>query len=310
MFIGLMAGLAAGFLWGLCLLVPKVLADFSSAQIAFGRFFFFGLAALISLLADRNPKQLWNQNTLFRGVILSLTGYSLYYWTLSQSVQFAGITTASLIVGLIPLTVAIFSRSLPKQIGLFRLSLFLITLGILALNYDVIFHPELGNYGQQHSVGVLLAIAALLMWTYFAIANAKFLIQTKMNNVSWTNLLGCLTFVGIAVATAPEFLTSEQGYSAMFSGPRAPVFLFWSAVLGLGSTWLTTFLWNLCSQRVPTALAGQLIISETIFALLFGFVYDRRLPFASEWAAMCFLIAGVLVGVYSFRNTKRTDAPH
>jgi drug/metabolite transporter (DMT)-like permease len=310
MFIGVLAGLAAGFFWGLCLLAPKVLADFSSAQIAFGRFFFFGLAALVSLLADRNAKQLWNRNTLFWGVILSLSGYSLYYWMLSQSVQFADITTASLIIGMIPLTVAVCSRSRPKQMGLFRFSLLLITIGILALNYDVIFHPQLGSYGQQHSLGVLLAIAALGMWTYFAIANAQFLVRTKVNNVAWTNLLGCLTFVGISFVTAPEFLLGEHGYAEMFSGPRAPLFLFWSAVLGLGSTWLTTFLWNFCSQRVPTGLAGQLIISETIFALLFGFIYDHRLPFASEWAAMGFLIAGVLLGVYSFRNAKRIDAPH
>jgi len=310
MFIGVIAGLAAGFFWGLCLVAPKVLADFSSAQIAFGRFFFFGLVSVISLLADRNAKQLWNRNTLFWGVILSLTGYSLYYWMLSQSVQLAGITTTSLIIGMIPLTVAVCGRSRPQRMGLFQFSLLLITLGILALNYDAIFHPQFSSYGKHHSLGVILAIASLWMWTYFAIANAKFLVRTKVNNVSWTNLLGCLTFLGLGVVTGPEFLMSEHGYSEMFAGPRAPVFLFWSAVLGLGSTWLATFLWNFCSQRVPTGLAGQLIISETIFALLFGFIYDERLPIASEWAAMGFLIAGVLFGVYSFRNAKRTDAPH
>jgi hypothetical protein len=49
-----------------------------------------------------------------------------------------------------------------------------------------------------------------------------------------------------------------------------------------------------------------LIISETIFALLFGFIYDHRLPFASEWAAIAFLITGVLLAIHSGRLNAPT----
>jgi drug/metabolite transporter (DMT)-like permease len=71
--------------------------------------------------------------------------------------------------------------------------------------------------------------------------------------------------------------------------------------LGLFSTFLATRLWNFASRVLPTGLVGQLIVSETVFALLYSFIYDVRWPHANEWIAMVAMVGGVLLAVQSYQ---------
>lgn len=66
---------------------------------------------------------------------------------------------------------------------------------------------------------------------------------------------------------------------------------------GIGSAWISAWLWNIASRLLPMALAGQLIVSETLFALLYAFLLDGRWPQAHEAAAIALVIAGVMLGV-------------
>jgi drug/metabolite transporter (DMT)-like permease len=47
------------------------------------------------------------------------------------------------------------------------------------------------------------------------------------------------------------------------------------------------------SRRVPVTLTGQLILFETLFALLYGCIYRGAAPRPLELAAIALLIAGV-----------------
>jgi drug/metabolite transporter (DMT)-like permease len=46
---------------------------------------------------------------------------------------------------------------------------------------------------------------------------------------------------------------------------------------------------------------GQLIVSETLFALLYSFLWDGRWPQASEWAAALLFVLGILASVKAHR---------
>lgn len=54
---------------------------------------------------------------------------------------------------------------------------------------------------------------------------------------------------------------------------------------------------------------GQLIVFETVFALLYGFVYDHRLPRVLEIAALVLLLAGVYGSVRRHSDTHAADDP-
>jgi hypothetical protein len=51
------------------------------------------------------------------------------------------------------------------------------------------------------------------------------------------------------------------------------LFWFYNGMLALGASVIGNHLWNIASRRLPVTLTGQLILFETVFALLYGFVY-------------------------------------
>ena len=55
------------------------------------------------------------------------------------------------------------------------------------------------------------------------------------------------------------------------------------------------------SRLLPPALTGQLIVFETLAALLYAFLWQARLPFAQELVGIALLVGGVLIGVRIFR---------
>ena len=81
--------------------------------------------------------------------------------------------------------------------------------------------------------------------------------------------------------------------------------LFWllNLVLAIGASWLGNGLWNAASKRLPLTLSGQLIVFETVFAMLYAFVHDRRMPHALEIAALVLLLTGV------YGSVRHGDTP-
>jgi drug/metabolite transporter (DMT)-like permease len=70
---------------------------------------------------------------------------------------------------------------------------------------------------------------------------------------------------------------------------------------GAGSAWLATILWNVASQRLSASLCGQLIVSETLFALAYSFAWDGRWPAPAQWAAVVLFTLGILASIKAHR---------
>ncbi len=51
--------------------------------------------------------------------------------------------------------------------------------------------------------------------------------------------------------------------------------------------------WNKMSRSLPLTLVGQMILFETLFALIYGFLWERRLPTPLESAAFVLVILSV-----------------
>jgi drug/metabolite transporter (DMT)-like permease len=63
--------------------------------------------------------------------------------------------------------------------------------------------------------------------------------------------------------------------------------------LGLLASWLGGLCWNEASQRLPTALVGQLIVFETLAALAYAFALRGSVPPPPTVAGIVLLGAGV-----------------
>ena len=55
---------------------------------------------------------------------------------------------------------------------------------------------------------------------------------------------------------------------------------FWALnlFLAIACSWFGNWMWNAASQRLPLPLSGQMLVFETLFALLYGFAWARRWP--------------------------------
>jgi drug/metabolite transporter (DMT)-like permease len=77
-------------------------------------------------------------------------------------------------------------------------------------------------------------------------------------------------------------------------GPRPERFVLLMLALGLLASWLGGLCWNEASQRLPTVLAGQLIVFETAAALAYAFALRGSAPPTPTIAGVVLLFAGVL----------------
>jgi drug/metabolite transporter (DMT)-like permease len=85
-----------------------------------------------------------------------------------------------------------------------------------------------------------------------------------------------------------------------FAGADGLRLIVWALATGVIASWVAQYCWTIASQRLPLALSAQLIVSETLFALLYGFAYEGRWPHAAEWTGGIMLVAGVALGVHAF----------
>ena len=58
-----------------------------------------------------------------------------------------------------------------------------------------------------------------------------------------------------------------------------------------------SILWNVASQRLSVSLCGQLIVSETLFGLLYAFVWSGAWPTQLQWAAAVMFTLGIVASI-------------
>ena len=76
-------------------------------------------------------------------------------------------------------------------------------------------------------------------------------------------------------------------------GPTPWRFVGLMLAIGLFASWLGTLCWNAASQRLPTALAGQLIVFETLAALSYALALRGQWPEGLTLIGVALLVAGV-----------------
>lgn len=303
-FIGILCGMAAGALWGLVFLAPELAHAFSPLQLAAGRYLAYGLIAT-ALIAPR-----WSM--LARGLgprewlalaWLSFASNTLYYVLLSTAVQKGGIAMTSLVIGFMPVAVTIIGSRDRDAVPLQRLlpSLLLSAGGAFCIGWQALAAPASGSSIEQ-SIGLLCAIGALVSWTAFAVGNSRWL--ARLQHVSahdWSLLIGVVTGAQALVLVPLSLILDTAQHSA---DAWATITAISIGVAVLASV-VGNALWNRMSQLLPLTLVGQMILFETLFALLYGLLWERRLPTALEVAALALVVASVVSCIAAHSKAAR-----
>lgn len=291
---GIGFGVGAGLCWGVIFLGPKLTPSLSGAQFAVLRFLCYGLISAL-LLAPR-----WRQAcaTLRREdwvslFWLSLIGNLLYYSLVGSGVQLAGVATTSLIVGLIPVLVALAGRKDANAVSMIRLapSLCCATAGAVLISLHALQSGNQSEHPAQIIWGLLCAVGALISWSWFAVSNARRLsVMTGVSANDWALLAGVMTGAQSLVLAVPLLgpaLNTHDSHTWL-------EFLLVAGGVALLASVIGGALWNQASRLLPLALSGQVLVIETLAALLLGFVWEGRWPESVEWMAMVLLVIGVV----------------
>lgn len=313
MFIGLLCALGAGLLWGLVFVAPLMLGDYPGLILSFGRYLGFGLIALVPAWFDRARILALTRADWIAALKLSLVGNILYYAALATAIQLADAPLPAMLIGTLPVIISIFSNWSPghpsEAVAWRRLapSLAVIFAGLMLVNASELAHLDGSRSTADYALGCLIALVALASWTWYPIMNARHMKRhPHIRSSTWSTAQGLATlplalagFIGYGIFNALQ----GQGYDFPL-GPRPLPFIGLMLALGFCASWLGTMLWNKASQRLPTSLAGQLIVFETLSALLYAFIWRGAAPTAAVLAGIGLLCIGVMLGMRTFQHAR------
>lgn len=317
MWNGVLCGLLAGALWGMVFIVPEILRAFSPVEMALGRYAAYGAIAL-GLMAPRLGSLFARLERSDYAALVrhALSGNIVYYMLLALAVKLAGVAPTSLIIGLLPLVVTLLGHKDHGAAPLRRLALPLsvAAAGIACINVDLFAHAsQSGASLWQTLAGVLCAAGALLCWSWYTLDNARYLKRNPhFSSAEWSALYGLSTgAIALAIAAVAFAIWHADITGAAGAASGRDWTLFWivNTLLALGASVIGNHLWNVASRRVAVTLSGQLILFETLFALLYGFIYKQQFPRPLESAAIALLVIGVAWSVRVHASEQEQPLP-
>lgn len=304
MFKGIAFALAACLIWGLIFIVPQFMEGFTSIEVAMGRYLFYGIVSFLLFLRMRlkgigiYPLSIWKKSFLY-----SLIFAVGYYPCVVLGLRYSTPPICALIMGIGPITIALYGNWKEKDCSpksLIFPSIF-IFMGLLLINAPALKQTTAPS---TYFIGLAACFCALITWSWYVVANARFLKDNKeVKSSDWATLNGVSTLlcvlVGLVVAAcfSTEALQLNK-YETLT--PQLTKFLIGSSILGVICSWVGIFLWNRATLYLPVSLAGQLTIFETIFGLLFIYLLEQRLPPVLEWIGIALFLAAIAYGIRKF----------
>lgn len=299
------AGVAAGLVWGLAFLVPVLLGGWNPVVVTLGRYLAYGLVSAVLVVFGgaalrRVARQHWRLALSF-----AVGGNAGYYLLLVAGIRAAGAPLTDMVIGAIPVAVAVTGNWLSPAyrwrtlaLPLTMVTAGLVLVGMLELSGVHAYLP--GPVGEK-AAGVLAACGAVVLWTWYALKNARFLAgHPAVSPAQWSSITGVATGA-VALAGLPLAAVTGQLTAPVGRHPGTGQLIAGVIFLGVVVSWAGTWLWNLASSRLSPVLAGLLVNIETVSG--FGYVYAARheWPPAGQLTGLALVIAGVTLTVVAKR---------
>jgi drug/metabolite transporter (DMT)-like permease len=301
MLIGILAGLATCALWGLTFIAPRAVEPFTAWDLTVARYGIFGLASLLLMADPRFRPTGIASGRMALGLALGGLGYVGYFVCAAYAVKWAGTALPPLIIGTMPVIVALIAnqRERAAQWRHLALPLTIIAGGLALVNLSALASADAARR-EDVILGTAMASAALLIWVAYGLVNAAVIRNVDAPDaLRWTGLQG----IGAAIGSAALLPLTSFGEAT--TDPTG--FVLWSLALGLAGSWLATWFWVIASRNLPLTLAAQLIVAETVFGLLYGFIYEGHWPSSPEWIGCALQIVGVGLGIRILISTQKQN---
>lgn len=291
-------------MWGLVFVGPLMLPEYPAALQTFGRYLAFGLIAIPLARFDRDEIKRLTRTDWLEALKLAAIGNVLYYLCLASAIQRAGGPLPTMMIGTLPVVISISANVLNHRrdgrLPWRRLAPCLATVlaGVACVNQVELAALYADPYADfaRYASGAVLAAVAVACWTWYPLRNANWLREHPGRKPrAWATAQGLAT-LPLAVIGYAAFWGWSAATSNAFPmpiGPRPLAFVGLMLAIGLFASWLGTHCWNEASQRLPTALVGQLIVFETLSALTYAYLLRGQWPQPLTMVGVMLLLVGV-----------------
>lgn len=291
--IGVACGLGAGAMWGLVFLAPKVAPDASPMLMSAGRYLGYGIIAAL-LLAPRWKRvaALLDARAWRALAWLSLAGNIVYYLFLVVSVHFAGVAASALIVGMVPVVVVVWGLRDPDAPPLRKVGppILLAAFAVALIGWESLSREGQGRDAVSVLIGLGCGLAALLSWSAYAVGNSRWMARLpQVGAHDWSLLTGVVTGAFALLLAVPALLGAGEATAEQWTRLAAV-----SVGVAVLASIVGNAFWNQASRLLPLSMLGQMIVFETLFAFLYGYLWERRGPTAVELVAMALMIISVV----------------
>lgn len=310
-FLGVIFGMVAGAAWGLAFLIPNMLSAFSSLEITLGRYLMYGLYSLLLFIVFRKhtghiPLRIWS-----RALLYAFTGNVGYFFFLVLGIQFAGATITTLIIGTLPIVISfvgnLYNRDFPFKILLVPACSILAGVFLL-YSSEQSAGSNIIDSNNNLLFGFLCCFIALTLWTWYGISNANFLKKESQISANlFSTLVGIQTLTLVIFVLLISRLTNQQVLTNLLAKENLIQYVIGIIVLGVIASWIATWAWNQTSIRLTVSMAGMMIVFETLFGLLYSFIYNGMLPSILEWISILFILVGVTFGIWRINAFKYSN---
>ena len=275
---GIIAGILAASIWGGMYVVSKVVMDVIPPFVLLTARLILGIVSLWPVVA-LNGGIRFNRNQWKVVLVVGLVGYGI-----SLGFQFIGtkLSTAAngaLVTSATPAFVLIFAALLlGERITLRRLS----ALGLATIGVIIVLDPRNVRISPDLFWGNISLIFAAVTWALYSVLIRKLTRGLPVLQVSVVCFMGGLPLT--IPASLIEFNT--MGIGKLTTG------VYWGILyLGVVSTGLAMFLWNLAFARLKAGLASLTFFAQPVVGAGLGAL------FLGEQLTPLFLIGGVMIGM-------------
>ncbi len=300
----ILSALFVNCIWGLAFVIPKYLTDVDPILVALGRYFVYGVLSGVFILATFT----WRTTTLRwrdwgRAFIYALTGHVGYYAVLVLAISFGGVLVVAPIMAVLPISVAVLGNYFNQELHFKPLifPLLLISGGILSLRIDQnIASASHATDSINVIYGGILAFIALALWTGYAVSNARYLKQSQISSVTWAQIMGICCLCQVILVAAIGLTVVERPHETlawMIVPEKISAFIGGILILGILVSWYSSQIWNKVSRRLPITVAGQLLVVQSIAAIIYNSLLERHAPSTIEILCILLVITGVVWGV-------------
>jgi drug/metabolite transporter (DMT)-like permease len=198
---GIIYGLASGALWGLIFIAPRAAEPYSEVDLAVWRYIAFGMTSLLLMAAHKRfrPHNI-SKHHLVTALMLGVIGYVFYYICIAFSIRLAGPALTPLIIGSLPLTLAIYGNWRDQNVAWKRL---IFPLALIVVGLTCVYTATLNHSVEQRPAnavlwGCLFALAAHVSWFTYAVINSNVMLSKDAPSaLGWTSLQGVGAMVGV-----------------------------------------------------------------------------------------------------------------